>query len=488
MSVPLSYRHPSSSSSSPPPPPHSLSPLSLSLSLSLSRNGQKGWSLSQAFQQSIRLPDALPGTNPVDAGRLDLGSDGRWREGPRGGRRADEEKAGFTGRHLVSGDSYSIKAVTREDAGRYQCQAEPWESSNSTSGKILSEPVELSVLELPPSALTLTPNSRQLFNRERFTVQCPESQTNSSGWTLKHFSSSRRDRKRDLYPDQCSPLGGAVSADNPDACAFTASSTNGGLYWCQGAEGRSNSVNITVSSGPIILKTPAFPVLEGDEVILSCQYLSSTPSKTTFFKNGAAMNTSYSFSSSNRVMKMTIENVTQADEGFYKCASQDRKMESPESWLSVIPDREDKDSTTLSERRLILIGGRWAGRSSCGNTILGKDRFECGRTRTAQCEVRHEEVQGRKLIVVDAPGWSSSLSLTEIPEGDKQRFKLNVSKCPPGPDVFLLVVPIDCAFSVEQKRTVEEHMNAAGGAGLAVHHGAVHLRGFPQEEDDRTAH
>lgn len=49
-------------------------------------------------------------------------------------------------RHLVSGDSYSIKAVTREDAGGYQCQAEPWESSNSTSGKILSEPVELSVL------------------------------------------------------------------------------------------------------------------------------------------------------------------------------------------------------------------------------------------------------------------------------------------------------------------------------------------------------
>lgn len=91
--------------------------------------------------------------------------------------------------------------------------------------------------------------------------------------------------------------------------------------------------------GPVILKTPAFPVLEGDEVILSCQYLSGTPGKTTFFKNGAEMNTSYSSASSNRVIKMTIENVTQDDEGFYKCASQDGKMESPESWLSVIPDR-----------------------------------------------------------------------------------------------------------------------------------------------------
>ncbi|KAE8294531.1 Polymeric immunoglobulin receptor [Larimichthys crocea] len=256
-------------------------------------------------------------------------------------------------RHLVSGDSYSIKAVTREDAGGYQCQAEPWESSNSTSGKILSEPVELSVLELPPSALTLTPNTRQLFRGERFTVQCPESRTNSSGWMLKHFPSSRRDRKRVLHPDQCSPLGGAVSEDNPDACAFTAVSANGGLYWCQGPEGRSNSVNITWA--PVILKTPAFPVLEGDEVILSCQYLSGTPGKTTFFKNGAEMNTSYSSASSNRVIKMTIENVTQDDEGFYKCASQDGKMESPESWLSVIPDRGNltTDGTASTSDQLV---------------------------------------------------------------------------------------------------------------------------------------
>ncbi|XP_074492169.1 GTPase IMAP family member 8-like [Sebastes fasciatus] len=118
--------------------------------------------------------------------------------------------------------------------------------------------------------------------------------------------------------------------------------------------------------------------------------------------------------------------------------------------------------TTLSEVRLVLIGGRWAGKSSSGNTILRKERFECGRTRTAQSEVRHEEVEGRELTVVDAPGWSSSLSLTEIPEGDKQRFKLIVSKCPPGPMAFLLVIPIDTAFSAEQRRTVEEHMKLLG--------------------------
>ncbi|XP_071343021.1 GTPase IMAP family member 8-like [Trachinotus anak] len=122
----------------------------------------------------------------------------------------------------------------------------------------------------------------------------------------------------------------------------------------------------------------------------------------------------------------------------------------------------EKQSITPPEVRLILIGGRWAGKSSSGNTILRKERFECGRTRTGQSEVRHEVVEGRKLIVVDAPGWSSSLSLTEIPEGDKQRFKLNPSKCLPGPQVFLLVIPIDSAFSVKQRRTVEEHMKLLG--------------------------
>uniref|UniRef100_A0A3B4X6D5 GTPase IMAP family member 8-like n=1 Tax=Seriola lalandi dorsalis TaxID=1841481 RepID=A0A3B4X6D5_SERLL len=123
---------------------------------------------------------------------------------------------------------------------------------------------------------------------------------------------------------------------------------------------------------------------------------------------------------------------------------------------------EEKESITLPEVRLILIGGRWAGKSSSGNTILRKERFECGRTRTAQSEVRHEIVEGRKLIVVDAPGWNSSLSLKDIPEGDKQRFKLNPSRCPPGPQVFLLVIPIDSAFSVAQKRIVEEHMKLLG--------------------------
>lgn len=92
------------------------------------------------------------------------------------------------------------------------------------------------------------------------------------------------------------------------------------------------------TDGSIILKTPAVSVREGDKVVLYCQYWAGNPNQTTFYKNGAELIT-YNSSSSDRVIKMTIENVSQKDEGLYRCASRDRKMESPASWLSVRPDR-----------------------------------------------------------------------------------------------------------------------------------------------------
>lgn len=85
----------------------------------------------------------------------------------------------------------------------------------------------------------------------------------------------------------------------------------------------------------IIMKTPAFPVFEGDKVILYCQYKTTNYNDTTFFKNGAVV--SVMPSSPNNEINMTIENVTKKDEGSYKCASPALKMESTESWLSVRP-------------------------------------------------------------------------------------------------------------------------------------------------------
>lgn len=234
-------------------------------------------------------------------------------------------------RHLASGDSYSIAAVSEDDAGSYWCQAERRES-NSSSVVLLSRPAELTVSELPLHSPSLTPSSKQFFGGERFTVRCPPSQTNSSGWALMHFSASQKVRKR-VQND----TNWCTGARKPDTCALTAARGNSGMYWCEDAKSRSNAVDITVSYGSIILRTPASPVVEGDSVVLCCRDKTGKLRNMRFFKNGAEILT-YNCTYSGQAIMMTIENVTREDEGFYKCASPDRKMESPESWLSVRPD------------------------------------------------------------------------------------------------------------------------------------------------------
>ncbi|XP_053287343.1 uncharacterized protein LOC128448627 isoform X2 [Pleuronectes platessa] len=240
-----------------------------------------------------------------------------------------------TPRHLVSGDSYFITAVTQEYADRYWCQAECRE--NRTEFELKARLVSLGVSELPPPSLSLTPDTRQMFSGECFTLQCLTSQTNSSGWKLVHFSPDLKAGTSNLTVHY-SPPGGSMSPYKSEAFVLTAASGTSGVYWCEGARGPSNAVNITVSYGDIILKTQASPVFTGDDVTLCCQYQSGEHKQTSFFKNGALID-SNSSSGSDRVIKMTLKNVTREDEGFYRCASHDRQLQSPESWLSVRPDR-----------------------------------------------------------------------------------------------------------------------------------------------------
>ncbi|KAJ8253728.1 hypothetical protein COCON_G00203400 [Conger conger] len=57
-----------------------------------------------------------------------------------------------------------------------------------------------------------------------------------------------------------------------------------------------------------------------------------------------------------------------------------------------------------SELRVVLLGWVAGGKSLTGNTILGRKEFGVWR-RTAQCEKKQGEVNGRQVTVVDTPGW-----------------------------------------------------------------------------------
>ncbi|XP_056613226.1 GTPase IMAP family member 4 [Triplophysa dalaica] len=102
---------------------------------------------------------------------------------------------------------------------------------------------------------------------------------------------------------------------------------------------------------------------------------------------------------------------------------------------------------------LVLLGRRLAGKSSLGNLILGRNEFEAGK-KTTRCVRRYGWVEGVRLAVVDTPGWSL-FGLADAKQV-KQEILHSVMLCPPGLQMFLLVIPVD-SFSKRNGQAIEEY-------------------------------
>ncbi|XP_035989858.1 Fc receptor-like protein 5 [Fundulus heteroclitus] len=169
------------------------------------------------------------------------------------------------------------------------------------------------------AALTVSPSRSQFFEGDSVALSCEEDNS-SAGWTVNR-NTTRETRTR---------CGDGWGKPAGSTCTFSSLDKHeSGVYWCESREGAaSSSIQFTVTGGSVILQSPVLPVMEGDDVTLSC-HTKTAPSNlpAAFYKDGSLIRTE-------PAGHMTLHHVTSSDEGLYRC-SISAHVESPSSRISV---------------------------------------------------------------------------------------------------------------------------------------------------------
>lgn len=106
----------------------------------------------------------------------------------------------------------------------------------------------------------------------------------------------------------------------------------------------------------------------------------------------------------------------------------------------------------------MLLGRRGAGKTTLANRLLGGAVFSTEETRI--CSQGEGENAGKKLIVVDTPGWEN-LPAQRTSEQIKQEIIRSSTLCLPGPHALLLVLPISIhgdPLSADEIKSASHHV------------------------------
>ncbi|XP_032381458.1 low affinity immunoglobulin gamma Fc region receptor II [Etheostoma spectabile] len=182
------------------------------------------------------------------------------------------------------------------------------------------------------AAFRIVPTRLQLFEYE------------SVHFTCEGFNVSAGCRVRTIEESMSTRSNGSVTSTVTCTIDF-AFPSDSGEYWCEAGGGqRSNTVNITVTAGSVVLESPALPVMEGDAVTLRCRTKMTPFSSriTNFYKDGRLVGSS-------PTGNLTIESVFKSHEGRYKC-NIPGAGESPESRLAVIEEKYTGSVTHRADR------------------------------------------------------------------------------------------------------------------------------------------